>query len=138
MVSDYLTSYAPLLIHFIASSALAALLILISHIVGRRDSSGSKHRPYECGVEPTGDAREPVAVKFYLVAILFILFDVEAMFLIAWAVVFRDLGMYGFVVMFIFLMLFLVGFVYEWKKGALDWSPSEHLKSRGHRRAGVL
>ena len=125
MVSDYLTSYAPLLIHFAAASILAALLILVSYIVGRRSSSGDKHRPYECGVEPTGDARGPVTVKFYLVAILFILFDVEAMFLIVWAVVFRDLGMYGFVVMFIFLLLFLVGFVYEWKKGALDWSPRD-------------
>ncbi len=123
MASDYLTSYAPLLIHILAASGLAAVMILISHFVGPREHSAAKHRPYECGVEPTGDAREPVAVKFYIVAILFILFDVEAMFLIAWAVVFRDLGMYGFVIMLIFLGLFLVGFIYEWKKGALDWAP---------------
>lgn len=65
------------------------------------------------------------SVKFYLVAILFILFDVEAMFLIVWAVVFRQLGMYGFVIMSIFLFLLMVGFVYEWKKGALDWAPRQ-------------
>ena len=123
MAEGYLTSYAPILVHFLAACGLSAALILISYLVGERKPSKVKLSPYECGMEPIGDAREPVAVKFYLVAILFILFDVEAMFLIAWAVVYRDLGMYGFTVMFVFLVLFLIGFVYEWKKGALDWAP---------------
>lgn len=123
MASDYLAGYVPILIHLVAALGLAAAMILVSSAFGRKSYAGAKHRPYECGIEPTGDAREPVAVNFYLVAILFILFDVEAMFLIAWAVVFRDLGMYGFAVMLIFLLLFLVGFVFEWKKGALDWAP---------------
>ena len=123
MASDYLAGYAPLLIHLLAAMVLAAAMIVVSAIFSRRNSSGAKDHPYECGMEPTGDAKEPVTVNFYLVAILFILFDVEAMFLIAWAVVFRDLGMYGFYVMLIFLLLFFVGFIFEWKKGALDWAP---------------
>lgn len=122
MTGGYLSGYAPILIHFLAAAGLSAALILVSYLVGERKPTKTKLSPYECGIEPSGDAREPVPVKFYLVAILFILFDVEAMFLIAWAVVYPDLGLYGFTIMFVFLVLFLIGFVYEWKKGALDWA----------------
>ena len=73
-------------------------------------------------MEPVGDAREPFSVKFYLVAMLFMLFDAEAVFLFPWAVIYRELGMYGFVEMLIFILILLAGYVYIWKKGALDWS----------------
>ncbi len=129
MTEGYLTSYAPVLIHFLAAAGLSGALILVSYLVGEHKPTKTKLSAYECGIEPTGDAKEPFAVKFYLVAILFILFDVEAMFLIAWAVIYRDLGMYGFTLMFVFLVLFLIGFVYEWKKGALDWAPREDGRS---------
>lgn len=122
MQQTYLSSYAPILIHLLIVTGLSAALILVSWLVGDRKPSRTKLSAYECGILPTGDAREPFSVKFYLVAILFILFDVEAMFLIAWAVIFRDLGMYGFVVMFIFLFMLMAAFIYEWKKGALDWA----------------
>ena len=122
MNQSYLSSYAPILLHLLVVTALSATLILVSSLIGDRKPSRTKLAPYECGILPTGDARQPFSVKFYLVAILFLLFDVEAMFLIAWAVIFRDLGMYGFWIMFVFLVLLLAGFLYEWKKGALDWA----------------
>ncbi len=81
--------------------------------------------PYESGIVPTGDARQRFSVKFYLVAMLFILFDIEAIFLYPWAVVYRELKMFGFVEMLIFVILILSGFFYIWKKGALDWSSSD-------------
>jgi NADH-quinone oxidoreductase subunit A len=80
--------------------------------------------PYECGIKPTGTADERFSVKFYLVAMLFILFDIEAVFLFPWVVVFRDLKMFAFVEMFLFVLFILAGFFYIWKKGALDWSMS--------------
>jgi len=122
MNQSYLSSYAPILLHLLVVTGLSASLILVSWLIGDRKPSRTKLAPYECGIIPTGDARQPFSVKFYLVAILFLLFDVEAMFLIAWAVIFRDLGMYGFWIMFVFLALLLAGFLYEWKKGALDWA----------------
>ena len=81
--------------------------------------------PYECGIAPTGNARERFSVKFYLVGMLFILFDIEAVFLYPWAVVYRDLKMFGFIEMFIFIILILSGFFYIWKKGALNWAATE-------------
>lgn len=122
MNQSYLSSYAPILLHLLIVTGLSAGIILLSWLVGDRKPTRSKLSAYECGILPTGDAREPFSVKFYLVAILFLLFDVEAMFLIAWAVIFRDLGMYGFIIMFIFLFVLMAAFFYEWKKGALDWA----------------
>jgi NADH-quinone oxidoreductase subunit A len=81
--------------------------------------------PYECGITPVGNARERFSVKFYLVGMLFIVFDIEAIFLYPWAVVYRELKMFGFVEMLIFIVLILSGFYYIWKKGALDWSGSD-------------
>ncbi len=126
MNQNYLSSYAPILIYFLLAAGVASSLIMVYQLIGPRKPTPTKLSPYECGVLPTGDARAPFSVKFYLVAILFILFDVEAMFLIVWAVVFRQLGMYGFIIMSIFLFLLMVGFVYEWKKGALDWAPRQN------------
>jgi NADH-quinone oxidoreductase subunit A len=115
-------SYAPLLIHFLIAMALAGAMLLLSIGIGRHRPSRTKMQPYECGITPTGDAREPFSVKFYLVAMVFILFDVEAVFLYPWAYVFRELRWFGFVEMLVYILILLAGYVYLWKKGALDWS----------------
>jgi NADH-quinone oxidoreductase subunit A len=116
-----LNSYAPLLIHLLIAAALAGMLTAVSVLIGWRRPSRVKQEPYECGVPPTGDAREPFSVRFYLVAMVFILFDVEAIFLYPWAYIFRSLRWYGFAEMMIYIAILLVGYLYLWKKGALDW-----------------
>jgi NADH-quinone oxidoreductase subunit A len=115
-------SYAPLLIHFLIAMALAGVILLLSVAVGRHLPNRTKMQPYECGITPTGDARQPFTVKFYLVAMVFILFDVEAVFLYPWAYVYRDLGWFGFIEMLVYIAILLAGYVYLWKKGALDWN----------------
>ncbi len=122
MANNYLDAYAPLLIHLLLAAALAGGIILISGLVGTHRRNLTKMAPYECGMTPLGTARERFSVKFYLVAMLFILFDVEAVFLYPWAVVYRELRMFGFVEMFLYIAIILAGFVYIWKKGALDWN----------------
>lgn len=122
MPDNYFARYLPLLIHFLCACALAGGIVLLSWILGYRKPTRAKLSPYECGVQPVGDARQPFSVKFYLVAMLFILFDVEAVFLYPWAVILRDLKMFGFWEMLVYIGIVLVGFFYIWKKGVLDWS----------------
>jgi len=122
MSGNYLESYAPLLIHLLVAMGLAGAILLVSTFVGHRRPTRAKLQPYECGVPPIGDAREPFSVKFYLVAMVFILFDVEAIFLYPWAYVYRDLRWFGFTEMLIYILILLVGYIYLWKKGALDWN----------------
>ena len=122
MNENYLNQYAPVLVHILAAAGLSAILVLLSTFVGQRRPSRAKLEPYECGVPPVGDAREPFSVRFYLVAMVFILFDVEAIFLFPWALVYRDLRVFGFVEMLLFILVVLAGYVYLWKKGALDWN----------------
>jgi NADH-quinone oxidoreductase subunit A len=122
MSADYLDSYGPILLMFILAAGLAAVLILASTIVGRHKHTKEKDQPYECGITPTGDAREPFSVHFYLVALIFILFDIEAIFLYPWALVYHDLKLFGFVEMLLYIVILLVGYIYLWKKGALDWN----------------
>lgn len=117
--------YFPVLLQAVIAMALAAGLITVSRILGKRLKNRIKDMPYESGIVPTGDARQRFSVKFYLVAMLFILFDIEAIFLYPWAVVYRELRMPGFVEMLVFVILILSGFFYIWKKGALDWSGSD-------------
>jgi len=107
--------------HLLVAALLAGLISVLSVLVGWRRPNRAKQQAYECGMEPTGDAREPFSVKFYLVAMVFILFDVEAIFLYPWAVIFRTLSWYGFFEMMNYIAILLVGFFYLWKKGALDW-----------------
>jgi NADH-quinone oxidoreductase subunit A len=128
MSDSGLHGYVPLLIHLLVAIALAGALTAASVLVGWRRPTREKLLPYECGMEPTGDAREPFSVKFYLVAMVFILFDVEAIFLYPWAYIYRDLintsrsvGLYGFGEMMVYIAILLVGYFYLWKKGALDW-----------------
>ena len=122
MQSTYLDNYAPLLLMFILACGLAGALIVVSTLVGRHKPSREKDEPYECGMRPTGDAREPISVQFYMVALLFILFDIEAIFLYPWALVYHDLSLFGFVEMVLYIIILLAGYIFLWKKGALDWN----------------
>src|SRR5580704_3498638 len=122
MPETYPQTYFPVLIQIVIAMAVAAGLITVSSLLGKRARSPLKDTPYECGMAPVGSAQERFSVKFYLVGMIFILFDIEAVFLYPWAVVYRELKMFGFVEMLIFIALVLVGYFYVWKKGALDWS----------------
>lgn len=114
-------AYLPVLMFLVVAALFAAGTILMSHLIVPRRRGARKMSPYECGVEPVGNARGRFSVKFYLVAVLFIIFDVEVVFLYPWAVTFRELGMTGLLAMTLFLVILTVGLVYEFKKKALDW-----------------
>src|SRR5215831_13981046 len=117
-----LQSYLPILIQVLVASVVAGAILIVSALVGVRRPSREKLSPYECGIAPVGDARERFSVSFYLIGMLFILFDVEAVFLYPWAVVYKSLKWFGFIEMFLFIAILLAGYLYLWKKGALDWS----------------
>ena len=116
-----LPHYLPILIFLIVAAGLGGLLIALGFLLGPRRPNAEKLAPYECGFEAFEDSRMKFDVRYYLVAILFILFDLEIAFLFPWAIVLQDIGWFGFVAMLIFLGILVVGFVYEWKKGALEW-----------------
>ena len=122
MPTSYADTYFPVLVQMAIAIVVAAALVAISFLLGKRVRNRVKDSPYESGMAPTGSARERFSVKFYLVAIVFILFDIEAVFLYPWAVVYRELKLFGFFEMLIFVILILAGFFYIWRKGALDWS----------------
>jgi NADH-quinone oxidoreductase subunit A len=126
MPNSYTELYFPVLVQALLAMGLAAGLLTVSYLLGKKVRNRVKDMPYESGITPTGDARQRFSVKFYLVAMLFILFDIEAIFLYPWVVVFRELNQFGrmfaFVEMLVFVVLILSGFFYIWKKGALDWS----------------
>src|SRR6266702_6478364 len=124
MPSSYTELYFPVVLQAIVAMALAAGLLTVSFLLGKRVRNRVKDMPYESGIVPTGDARHRFSVKFYLVGMLFILFDIEAIFLYPWVVVFRELKMLAFTEMLVFVVLILSGFFYILKKGALDWSGS--------------
>ncbi|MGA7234826.1 MAG: NADH-quinone oxidoreductase subunit A [Bryobacteraceae bacterium] len=130
MPDSYPELYFPIVVQVVIAAVLAAALIAISYIFGKRVRNRVKDMPYESGMVPTGDARQRFSVKFYLVGMLFILFDIEAIFLYPWVVVYRELKMFAFVEMLIFVVLILSGFLYIWKKGALDWSGSDMSRKR--------
>lgn len=111
----------PILFLLALATFLAVALTVMSVLFGRRTRLGKKNQPYECGIEPIGTTREPVPVKYFMVAISFILFDIEIVFLLPWAVVSRDLGMFGFGSIAVFVVMILVGYFYELGKGALRW-----------------
>ena len=116
-----LAAWAPILIFLMLVTGFALVSIIGSMILGMRKPSPEKLTPYECGMQPVGTARERFSVKFYLVAMLFLLFDIEAVFLFPWAVVYRDLKLFGFFEMLLFIAVVLAGYIYVWKKGALEW-----------------
>ena len=116
-----LTNYLPILCFLIIVTGLACIMVIASYIIARQKPDPEKLSSYECGFEAFDDARKPFDVRFYLVAILFIIFDLEVAFLFPWAVTLGKIGLYGFWSMMFFLGLLTIGFIYEWKKGALDW-----------------
>lgn len=125
MPTSYPELYFPVLLQVLLAIVVAIGMIGGSYVLGKRVKNKVKDMPYECGIQPTGSARERFSVKFYLVAMLFILFDIEAIFLYPWVVVYRELKLYGFVEMLLFIGLVLGGFFYIWKKGVLDWSAND-------------
>ena len=114
-------NYLPIFIFFVVAVGFALFTIFLSAIIGRRKATPQKMIAYECGMDPIGQARKPFSVKFYIIAMLFIIFDIEAVFLYPWAVIFKDLKIFGLVEMAVFIGILLVGFIYVWKKGALEW-----------------
>jgi NADH-quinone oxidoreductase subunit A len=122
MPGSYKELYFPVLLEGLLAVVIAGALILLSYVLGKRVRNKVKDMPYESGIVPTGDARARFSVKFYLVAMLFILFDIEAIFLYPWAVVYRELKWFGFGEMLVFVILILSGFFYMWRKGALEWA----------------
>jgi NADH-quinone oxidoreductase subunit A len=124
MPTSYPELYFPVLLQVVIAMAVAGGMLGISYLLGKRVRNLVKDMPYESGIVPVGDARQPFSVKFYLVGMVFIVFDIESIFLYPWAVVYRELKIFGFVEMLIFIILILCGFFFIWKKGALDWSYS--------------
>ena len=116
-----LAEYLPILIFLGIAIALAVIMVGASYVIARQRPDSEKVSAYECGFEAFDDARSKFDVRFYLVAILFIIFDLEVAFLFPWAVALGDIGVFGFWSMFVFLMILTIGFIYEWKKGALEW-----------------
>jgi NADH-quinone oxidoreductase subunit A len=111
----------PIIILIVLATGLAVLMIVIGNLFGPRRPTARKATPYESGMRPFGPGTRRMPVHFYLVAVLFILFDIEVIFFLPWAVVFRQLGIFGFVEMTIFIVILLVGYIYAWKAGALEW-----------------
>lgn len=116
-----LNQYAPLAILLIISVVFSFLVIAVGHLFGPRRPTPRKMVPYESGMRPIGAGTRRMPVHFYLVAVLFILFDIEVIFFLPWAIVFRQLGLFGLIEMFVFIFILLVGFIYAWKKGAMEW-----------------
>ena len=123
--SDYLGNYFPILMFILVGLAVGVAPVVagsvVSRLVGVHRPNPEKLSPYECGFEAFEDARMKFDVRYYLVAILFILFDLEIAFLFPWAVVLQEIGFFGFMAMMVFLGILVVGFIYEWEKGALEW-----------------
>jgi len=113
--------YLPILILLIVAGGFAITNIGLSAILGTRKPTTEKLSPYECGIDPVGSARERFSVKFYLIAMLFVIFDVEVVFLYPWAVAFKSLKLFGFIEMLIFIGILLVCYLYVWKRGGLEW-----------------
>ncbi len=117
-----LGDYIPVLIHLTTVAALGGGILALSAWVGVKRPSLDKLSPYECGIPPVGNARERFSISFYLVGMIFILFDVEVAFLFPWAVIYKSLKWLGFVEMFLYIGILFAGYIYIWKKGALDWT----------------
>ena len=115
------SDYLPMVMMFVVAIGFVATTIFVTHLLGPKRKSEIKLETFECGIESKGNARLPFSIKYFIVAILFVLFDVEVIFMYPWAVNFKEMGLYGFTEMLIFLGLFLLGFIYIVKKGALKW-----------------
>ena len=120
-MDSVLWEYFPILVFLVIAGGLAVAMILASFVLARQNPNSEKLSPYECGFDPFADARVRFDLRYYLVAILFIIFDLEVAFLFPWAVSLGDIGAFGFWSMVVFLGVLTVGFIYEWMKGALEW-----------------
>ncbi|HVH73851.1 MAG TPA: NADH-quinone oxidoreductase subunit A [Stellaceae bacterium] len=120
-MESLLRAYFPILVFLAVAGGLALVIVLASLLIARQHPDSEKLSPYECGFEPFEDARIRFDVRYYLVAILFIIFDLEVAFLFPWAVSLGDIGLFGFFSMVVFLAVLTIGFIYEWRKGALEW-----------------
>ena len=136
-----LSDYLPIVLMFVVATGFAVTNILLSRVIGQRKSTRTKLMPYECGKDPVGSARERFSVKFYLIAMIFILFDIEVIFLIPWAVVFKrltapqyGLGTLLYTEMMLFVALLLAGYIYVVKKGAFDWSEQARREAEAEAR----
>jgi NADH-quinone oxidoreductase subunit A len=116
-----LGAYLPILLLGLVAFLFGLGSIVMSSLIGQKKITDVKLQPYECGCEPVGTARERFSIKFYLIAMLFILFDIEAVFLYPWAILYKKLGLFGLVEMGLFIVILFVGYIYVWKKGALEW-----------------
>lgn len=116
-----LNNYFPILLFIIVGLGVGLGPLILGKLVSPNKPDAEKNSPYECGFEAFEDARMKFDVRYYLVAILFILFDLEIAFLFPWAVVLQEIGLFGFLAMMVFLLVLVIGFIYEWKKGALEW-----------------
>jgi len=116
-----LLEYMPLLILVALAAGLAVLVVILGHTFGPKRPTTRKAAPYESGMTPYGPGSRRMCIRYYLVAVLFILFDVEVVFFLPWAVVFKKLGLFGLIEMLVFIAILLVGYIYAWKKGALEW-----------------
>ena len=121
MLSDFLKDYLSIIIFLVLALGLSTAFVLLNFMLAPRNPDPEKLSAYECGFEPFEDSRMEFDVRFYLVAILFIIFDLEIAFLFPWAISLGSIGLFGFISMMVFLSILTVGFIYEWKKGALDW-----------------
>ena len=121
MLIEFLKDYLPIILFLVIALILSAGFILINFLLSPNNPDPEKLSAYECGFEPFNDSRMEFDVRFYLVAILFIIFDLEIAFLFPWAISLGQIGLFGFCSMMLFLFILTVGFIYEWKKGALDW-----------------
>lgn len=121
LLLEYLTRYFPILLFIFIALAFGIVTLLISYLVQPKYPEPEKLSAYECGSEPFSDARMPFPVRYYIFAMLFVIFDIEVIFLYPWAVVFDKIGLIGLIEMMIFIALFLVAYIYAWRKGALEW-----------------
>ena len=121
LLLDYLSRYFPILLFIGIAAAFGVVTLVLSYFVQPKYPEAEKLSAYECGSEPFSDARMPFPVRYYIFAMLFVIFDIEVIFLYLWAVVFGQVGLIGLVEMLIFIALFLVAYVYAWRKGALEW-----------------
>jgi NADH-quinone oxidoreductase subunit A len=121
LLLEYLTRYFPILLFIFIALAFGVVTLVLSYFVQPKYPEPEKLSTYECGSEPFSDARMPFPVRYYVFAMLFVIFDIEVIFLYPWAIVFEKLGIIGLVEMMVFIALFLVAYVYAWRKGALEW-----------------
>jgi NADH-quinone oxidoreductase subunit A len=120
-LSAYLAQYASVAVYILIAAAFGVGTLMLSYVVHPRIDSSEKLSAYECGSEPISDARMPFPVRYYIIAMLFVIFDVELIFLYPWAVAFDKIGLFGLIEMVIFIALFVAGYAYAWRKGALEW-----------------